>query len=113
MTEAADRPRPTTTWASRWSGRGGSPRPAPSTRGRWRAGRSSQAAVNLGVLLEKAGDLRGAAAAYAPAARDFPEDGLARRLGALYRQSGQLDEAWRLAREALLRDPASWSLTGP
>jgi tetratricopeptide (TPR) repeat protein len=67
-----------------------------------------QAAVNLGVLLEREGDGRGAAAAYAGAARDFPEDAVARaRLGALYRQSGQLDEAWRLSREALLRDPAN------
>jgi tetratricopeptide (TPR) repeat protein len=67
-----------------------------------------QAAVNLGVLLEKDGDARGAAAAYAQAARDWPEDGLSRaRLAALYRQSGQLDEAWRLSREALLRDPGS------
>lgn len=67
-----------------------------------------QAAVNLGVVLEKQGDARGAAAAYAQAARDWPEDGLARaRLAALYRQSGQLDEAWRLSREALLRDPGS------
>lgn len=67
-----------------------------------------QAAVNLGVLLEREGDARGAAAAYAQAIRDFPEDGLARaRLAALYQASGQLDEAWRLAREALLRDPTS------
>lgn len=67
-----------------------------------------QAAVNLGVVLEKEGDARGAAAAYQQAARDFPEDGLSRaRLAALYRQSGQLDEAWRLSREALLRDPGS------
>jgi len=67
-----------------------------------------QAAVNLGVLLEREGDARGAAAAYAGAARDFPEDAVSRaRLGALYRQSGQLDEAWRLSREALLRDPAN------
>lgn len=67
-----------------------------------------QSAVNLGVLLEKEGDARGAAAAYAAAARDFPEDGLSRaRLAALYREAGQLDEAWRLAREALLRDPGS------
>ncbi|HET9554140.1 MAG TPA: adventurous gliding motility TPR repeat lipoprotein GltE [Anaeromyxobacteraceae bacterium] len=67
-----------------------------------------QAAVNLGVLLEREGDARGAAAAYADAARDFPEDAASRaRLGALYRQSGQLDEAWRLSREALLRDPAN------
>lgn len=69
-----------------------------------------QAAVNLGVLLEREGDARGAAAAYADAARDFPEDAPSRaRLAALYRQSGQLDEAWRLAREALLRDPANAS----
>jgi tetratricopeptide (TPR) repeat protein len=67
-----------------------------------------QASVNLGVVLEREGDARGAAAAYAQAARDFPEDAVCRaRLAALYRQSGQLDEAWRLAREALLRDPGS------
>lgn len=67
-----------------------------------------QAAVNLAVLLEKGGDSRGAAAAYAAIVRNFPEDALAReRLAALYRASGQLDEAWRLAREALLRDPRS------
>ncbi len=67
-----------------------------------------QSAVNLGVVLEKEGDAAGAAAAYAQAARDYPEDGLARaRLAALYRRSGQLDEAWRLSREALLRDPGS------
>jgi tetratricopeptide (TPR) repeat protein len=67
-----------------------------------------QAAVNLGILLEKAGDLRGAQAAYDAAAREFPDDAVSReRLAALYRQSGQLDEAWHQAREALLRDPAS------
>jgi tetratricopeptide (TPR) repeat protein len=67
-----------------------------------------QAVVNLGVIAEKTGDSRGAAQAYAEAARDWPEEGLARaRLSALYQQSGQLDEAWRLAREALLRDPTS------
>ncbi len=67
-----------------------------------------QAAVNLGVLAEREGDQRAAAAAYAGAARDFPEDAVSRaRLGALYRASGQLDEAWRLSREALLRDPAN------
>jgi tetratricopeptide (TPR) repeat protein len=67
-----------------------------------------QASVNLGVVLEREGDARGAAAAYAQAARDFPEDALSRaRLATLYQQSGQLDEAWRLAREALLRDPGS------
>jgi Flp pilus assembly protein TadD len=67
-----------------------------------------QAAVNLGVLLERAGDPRGAQAAYAEVVRDFPEDARAReRLAALYLGTGQLDEAWRLAREALLRDPRS------
>jgi Flp pilus assembly protein TadD len=67
-----------------------------------------QAAVNLGVLLEKQGDLRGAQVAYAAVVRDFPEDARAReRLAALYLGSSQLDEAWRLAREALLRDPRS------
>ena len=67
-----------------------------------------QAAVNLGVLLERSGDLRGAQAAYDGAARDFPDDALSReRLAALYVQSGQFDEAWHQAREALLRDPSS------
>lgn len=67
-----------------------------------------QASVNLGVLLERAGDLRGAQAAYAAVARDFPEDARSReRLAALYLGAGQLDEAWRLAREALQRDPRS------
>lgn len=67
-----------------------------------------QAAVNLGVLLEKQGDLRGAQAAYAGVVRDFPDDALAReRLAAMYQASGQQDEAWRFAREALLRDARS------
>ena len=67
-----------------------------------------QAAVNLGVLREKAGDLRGAKAAYDAVARDYPDDAISRgRLAELYRQAGQLDEAWQMAREALLRDPAS------
>jgi tetratricopeptide (TPR) repeat protein len=67
-----------------------------------------QAAVNAAVLLEREGDARGAAAAYARVLRDFPEDAVARgRLAALYQGSGQLDEAWRLAREALQRDPRS------
>jgi tetratricopeptide (TPR) repeat protein len=67
-----------------------------------------QAAVNLGVLREKAGDPAGAQAAYAAVVRDFPEDARAReRLAALYLSAGQLDEAWRLAREALLRAPRS------
>jgi tetratricopeptide (TPR) repeat protein len=64
-----------------------------------------QASVNLAVLLEKRGDTRGAAAAYAECIRDFPEDAVARaRLAALYAGTGQLDEAWRLARVALRRD---------
>ena len=67
-----------------------------------------QAAANLGVVLEKAGELGGAQAAYDAAVRDFPDDAVSReRLAALYRQSGQLDEAWLYAREALLRDPVS------
>ena len=67
-----------------------------------------QAAVNLGVLLEKQGDRPGAQAVYAGVVRDFPEDARAReRLAAMYRGSGQLEEAWRLAREALLRDARS------
>jgi tetratricopeptide (TPR) repeat protein len=67
-----------------------------------------QAAANLGVVLEKSGDLRGAQAAYAATARDFPDDAVSReRLAALYLQSGQLDESWHQAREALLRDPTS------
>ena len=77
---------------------------------RARAGKPSlrQAAVNQGVLLERAGDLRGAQAAYAAVIREFPEDARAReRLASLYLGSSQLDEAWRLGREALLRDPRS------
>jgi tetratricopeptide (TPR) repeat protein len=69
-----------------------------------------QASVNLGILLERSGDLRGAQAAYDAAARLYPEDAVSReRLAALYAQSGQYDEAWHQAREALLRDPASSS----
>jgi tetratricopeptide (TPR) repeat protein len=64
--------------------------------------------VNLAVLLEREGDTRRAAQAYSAVIRDYPEDGLARaRLAALYQQSGQLDEAWRLSREALQRDPGN------
>jgi tetratricopeptide (TPR) repeat protein len=67
-----------------------------------------QAAVNLGVVLEKQGDVRAAAAAYQRAVQDFPEDAVSReRLAELYRAAGQHDEAWRLAREALVRDPRS------
>lgn len=65
-----------------------------------------QARVNLAVMAERKGDVRGAAAAYGEILQDHPEDSMAReRLAALYRQSGQQDDAWRLAREALLRDP--------
>ena len=65
-----------------------------------------QSAVNLGVILEKQGDVSGASAVYAQCIREFPEDAVARaRLAALYRESGQLDDAWRLAREALVREP--------
>ncbi len=67
-----------------------------------------QAAVNLGVLLERQGDARGAAVIYQGVIRDFPDEAVAReRLAVLYRSSGQLDEAWRLAREALVREPRS------
>jgi len=67
-----------------------------------------QASVNLGVLLEKQGDARAAAAVYQQCVRDFPEDAVAReRLAVLYRSAGQLDDAWRLAREALVREPRS------
>ncbi|HEY6004605.1 MAG TPA: adventurous gliding motility TPR repeat lipoprotein GltE, partial [Anaeromyxobacter sp.] len=67
-----------------------------------------QAAVNLGVLLEKQGDVRAAATQYQAVARDFPDDAVSReRLAVLYRSTGQLEEAWRLAREALVRDPRS------
>lgn len=69
-----------------------------------------QAAVNLGVLLEKQGDPTGASAVYAQCIRDFPEDAVARaRLATLYLGTGQLDDAWRLAREALVREPRTVS----
>jgi tetratricopeptide (TPR) repeat protein len=67
-----------------------------------------QAAANLGVLLERQGDARAAAAVYQGVVRDFPEDSVAReRLAELYRAAGQTEDAWRLAREALVRDPRS------
>jgi tetratricopeptide (TPR) repeat protein len=65
-----------------------------------------QAKVNLAVLLERGGDVPGASIVYGEVLRDFPEEAVAReRMAALYRASGQGDDAWRLAREALLRDP--------
>jgi tetratricopeptide (TPR) repeat protein len=67
-----------------------------------------QAAVNLAVLLERTSGGRSAADAYARIARDFPEDAVSReRLAALYLGAGQPDEAWKLAREALLREPTT------
>ncbi len=64
-----------------------------------------QAAVDLAVLSEPE-DPRAAVAAYGQVLRRFPEDAVVRvRLAALYESSGQPDEAWRLAREALARDP--------
>jgi Flp pilus assembly protein TadD len=67
-----------------------------------------QASVNLAVLLEKQGDPAAAAAIYQQVARDFPEDALSReRLAALYRASGQTEDAWRAARDALVREPRS------
>lgn len=67
----------------------------------------SEAAVNLAILREQPGpDARATAREYAELARRYPDDALARvRLAMLYREAGQLDEAWRLAREALQRDP--------
>lgn len=65
------------------------------------------AAVNL-ALLEEGDDPRQAALSYTDLIRRFPDDPLPReRLAALYEASGQRDEAWRLAREALVRDPRS------
>jgi tetratricopeptide (TPR) repeat protein len=67
-----------------------------------------QAAVNLAVLEEARGDTAGAAASYARILREYPDDAMAReRLATLYLGSGQYDQAWRLGREALLRDPRS------
>lgn len=67
----------------------------------------AEAAVNLAILREQPGrDPRAAAREYAEMARRYPDDALTRvRLAMLYREAGQLDEAWRLAREALQRDP--------
>lgn len=67
-----------------------------------------QPAVNLGILLERQGDARAAAIVYAQCIREFPEEAVAReRLAALYLASGQVEDAWRLAREALVREPRS------
>jgi Flp pilus assembly protein TadD len=67
----------------------------------------SEAAVNLAILGEQpGGDARAMAREYGEMARKYPDDALVRvRLASLYWAAGQLDEAWRLAREALQRDP--------
>jgi tetratricopeptide (TPR) repeat protein len=63
------------------------------------------AAVNL-ALLEEPKDPREGAAMWAELLRRFPQDAVPRtRLAAIYEAAGQLDEANRLAREALVRDP--------
>jgi tetratricopeptide (TPR) repeat protein len=67
----------------------------------------SQAAVNL-ALLDEPKDPAQAAARWSELMRRFPEDPVPRaRLAALYEAAGQHDDAWRLAREALVRDPRS------
>jgi len=63
------------------------------------------AAVNL-ALLEEPRDPGQAAAAWQAVLRRFPQDPIPRvRLASLYLAAGQLDEARKLAREALVRDP--------
>jgi tetratricopeptide (TPR) repeat protein len=63
------------------------------------------AAVNL-ALLEEPKDPRQSAQVWAELSRRFPDDPVPRqRLAALYLAAGQRDEAWKLAREALVRDP--------
>lgn len=65
-----------------------------------------EAAVNLSLLEERGRDARASARQWSELARKYPDDAQARvRLASLYRAAGQLDEAWRLAREALQRDP--------
>jgi Flp pilus assembly protein TadD len=66
-----------------------------------------EAAANLALLTEPE-EQRAALAAWSDLLRRHPDDALARaRLAALYERAGQLDEAARLAREALLHDPRS------
>jgi Flp pilus assembly protein TadD len=65
-----------------------------------------EAAVNLAFLRAAGEGPEGAFAIYADTLRRFPEDALLRvRIAELYQRSGQLDDAWRTAREALQRDP--------
>jgi len=62
--------------------------------------------VNLAFLRAAGEGPEGAFAIYAGTLRRFPEDALLRvRIAELYQRSGQLDDAWRTAREALQRDP--------
>jgi tetratricopeptide (TPR) repeat protein len=69
--------------------------------------RFREAAANL-ALLEEPEDPRAAEALWTGFLRRFPSDALARaRLAAIYQREGRQDEAMRLAREALLRDPRS------
>jgi tetratricopeptide (TPR) repeat protein len=66
-----------------------------------------EAAANRALLVEPE-DLRAATVAWQDFLRRFPEDALARaRLASLAEQAGLQDDAVRLAREALLRDPGS------
>jgi Tfp pilus assembly protein PilF len=63
------------------------------------------AAVNL-ALLEEPRDPAQAAVAWQAVLRRFPQEAVPRvRLAALYLAAGQLDEAKKFAREALVRDP--------
>ncbi|WP_235969433.1 adventurous gliding motility TPR repeat lipoprotein GltE [Anaeromyxobacter diazotrophicus] len=67
--------------------------------------RLAPAAANL-LLLDEPKDPALAAQRWSELARRHPDDAVSRaRLAALYEAAGQRDEAWKLAREALLRDP--------
>ncbi len=67
--------------------------------------RLAPAAANL-LLLEEPKDPGQAAQRWGELVRRYPDDSVSRaRLAALYQEAGQNDEAWKLAREALLRDP--------
>ena len=69
--------------------------------------RLSPAAANL-LLLDEPKEPAAAAQRWGELARLFPEEPVARaRLAGLYEAAGQHGEAWKLAREALLRDPRS------
>ncbi len=63
------------------------------------------AAANL-ALLDEPKDPHQAAQSWTALMRRFPDDPVPRaRLAAIYLAAGQRDEAWKLAREALVRDP--------